>query len=195
MVHGQYTADCSLDKFHLFTLEGLSSTNSHITMRSQPVGVLFVCLGNICRSPLAESVFRDLARERGVEDRFRIGSAATSHWEVGNPPDPRTVRTARARGVEVAGESRQLRSEDLRHWDYIIAMDTDNLADIRRLQARAGGKARIHRLREWDPEQGELDVPDPYVGGHMRGFEEVHDIVERSCARLLDYLLENQSGG
>ena len=164
-------------------------------MHSQPIGVLFVCLGNICRSPLAESVFRHLTRERGVEDCFRIGSAATSHWEVGNPPDARTVRTARGRGVEVTGESRQLRAEDLRHWDYIIAMDTDNLADIRRLQARAGGNARIHRLREWDPEQGELDVPDPYVAGHLRGFEEVHEMVERSCARLLDHLLDSQSGG
>ena len=162
-------------------------------MFSQPVGVLFVCLGNICRSPLAESVFRHLARERGVEDRFRIGSAATSHWEIGNPPDSRTVRTARARGIEVTGESRQLRAEDLHHWDYIIAMDTDNLADIQRLHARAGGKARIHRLREWDPEESGLDVPDPYVAGHLRGFEEVHDIVDRCCARLLDHLLGSQS--
>ena len=161
-------------------------------MHSQPVGILFVCLGNICRSPLAESVFLHQARERGVGDRFHVGSAATSHWEVGNPPDPRTVRTARARGVAVTGESRQLRAEDLHHWDYIIAMDTDNLADIRRLQARAGGNARIHRLREWDPEESGADVPDPYVAGHLRGFEEVHDIVERSCARLLDHLLDNQ---
>ena len=164
-------------------------------MISEPIKILFVCLGNICRSPLAESVFLHLARERGVEDRFHIGSAATSHWEVGNPPDPRTVRTARARGVEVTGESRQLRPEDLRHWDYVIAMDSDNLAEIRRLEARAGGGARLHRLREWDPEQDGLDVPDPYVAGHMRGFEQVHDIVERCCARLLDNLLDGQSGG
>lgn len=161
-------------------------------MRSAPkhnTSVLFVCLGNICRSPLAEAVFRDQARKRGVEHRFRIGSAATSHWEVGNPPDPRTVRTARARGLEVTGESRQIRPEDLHQWDYIIAMDAENLAEVQRLQRRVGGHAQLFRLREWDLAPEAMDVPDPYVTAHRRGFEEVHDIVERSCARLLDYLI------
>lgn len=157
--------------------------------------ILFVCLGNICRSPLAESIFRHEARERGVEDRFRIDSAATSHWEVGNPRDPRTVRTARARGIEVTGRSRQLTAEDLRHFDYVIAMDAENLADIRALQKAAGGTARVHRLREWDPKQNGSDVPDPYATGHLRGFEEVHDLVERSCAGLLDHLLGEPRSG
>lgn len=164
-------------------------------MHSQPVTVLFVCLGNICRSPLAESIFRHQARERGVEDRFQIQSAATSHWEVGNPRDPRTVKTARARGIEVTGRSRQLSAEDLQRFDYVIAMDAENLADIRALQKAAGGSARVHRLREWDPEQNGRDVPDPYVNGHLRGFEEVHDMVERSCAGLLDHLLAEQGSG
>lgn len=164
-------------------------------MDSQPLRILFVCLGNICRSPLAESIFRHQARERGVEDRFQIDSAATSHWEVGNPPDPRTVREARGRGIDVTGRSRQITAQDLRRFDYVIAMDAENLADIQALQARVGGSARIHRLREWDPQKNGSDVPDPYVTGHQRSFQEVHDMVERSCTALLDHLLEEKSRG
>jgi protein-tyrosine phosphatase len=155
------------------------------------IHILFVCLGNICRSPLAESVFRHLARERGVERRFEIDSAGTSGWHVGDPPDARSVATARARGVEVCGASRKLVAEDLRRFDYVVAMDRENLANITRLQTASGGGARVHLLREWDPEPGQPDVPDPYYGGE-RGFEEVHDIVERSCAALLDDLLERE---
>ena len=161
----------------------------------EPTNILFVCLGNICRSPLAESIFRHEARARGVEAHFHIDYAATSHWEVGNPRDLRTVRTARSRGIEVTGRSRQLTTEDLRRFDYVIAMDAGNLEDNRALQNIAGGRARVHRLREWDPQPNGLDVPDPYVTGHLRGFEEVHDMVERSCAALLNHLLAEQRGG
>lgn len=171
---------------------GMTQVSHQTVKTTRQIGILFVCLGNICRSPLAEAVFRHQARERGVEDRFRIGSAATSHWEVGNPRDPRTVRAADQRGVEVVGTSRQIRADDLRRWDYVIAMDTENLGDIRRLQAEFGGDARIHRLREWDPKGDDPDVPDPYVTAHMQGFEHVHDIVERCCTRLLSDLLARQ---
>ena len=153
--------------------------------------ILFVCLGNICRSPLAESVFRHLARERGVEDRFRIDSAGTSGYHAGSPPDRRSAAVALARGVEVAGRSRQLSARDLRDFDYVIAMDAENLQEVEALHATVGGTARVHRLREWDPEGGGPDVPDPYYGG-ARGFEDVHDIVERSCAALLDHLLRER---
>jgi protein-tyrosine phosphatase len=151
--------------------------------------ILFVCLGNICRSPLAESVFRHLAREKGVESSFEIDSAGTSGWHEGDPPDARSVATARARGVEVTGGSRKLTAADLHRFDYIIAMDGQNRASIARLQAESGGRGRVHLLREWDPQADRPDVPDPYNGG-ARGFEDVHDIVERSCAALLDDLLE-----
>ena len=157
-------------------------------MSRRRVRILFVCMGNICRSPLAESVFRHLVRERGVEDRFEIDSAGTSGYHEGDPPDARSVATARARGVLVTGASRPLSQRDLHDFDYVIVMDAENRMDVDRLQAAAGGAARVHRLREWDPERSGLDVPDPYYGG-VRGFEEVHDIVERSCAALLDHLL------
>lgn len=154
----------------------------------RPTRILFVCLGNICRSPLAESVFRHLARERGVEQHFEIDSAGTSGYHDGEGPDSRSVATARRRGIEVSGVSRKLRGEDLHRFDYVIAMDAQNRRDIARLQQAAGGAAKVHLLREWDPEPDHRDVPDPYSGGE-RGFERVQDIVERACAALLEALL------
>ncbi|HEX6925606.1 MAG TPA: low molecular weight protein-tyrosine-phosphatase [Longimicrobiaceae bacterium] len=157
-------------------------------MDQRRIRVLFVCMGNICRSPLAEAVFRHQARERGVEDMFEIDSAGTSGYHAGDPPDRRAVATARARGVTVTGVSRPIMDRDVKEFDYIVVMDSDNLAYVERLHSIVRGSARVHRLREWDPEPGGLDVPDPYYGG-ARGFEEVHDMVERSCAALLDHLL------
>lgn len=160
-------------------------------MKSEPVRVLFVCLGNICRSPLAEAVFRQQVRERGAEHLVEIDSAGTSGYHAGSPPDSRSTRVAQARGVEITGVSRQLTRADLHRFDYVIAMDADNLREIRALQDAVGGTARVHRLREWDPQREGDDVPDPYYGG-PRGFEDVHDIVERSCAALLDHILEEK---
>ena len=162
-------------------------------MSDSRVRVLFVCMGNICRSPLAESIFRHLATERGVEHRFEIDSAGTTGYHEGDPPDRRSVATARARGVEVVGRSRPILPDDLHAWDYVIVMDAENRAHVDRMLAATGGGARVHRLREWDPEGGHADVPDPYYGG-SRGFEDVHDIVERSCAALLDHLLDPGAG-
>ena len=152
-----------------------------------PTRVLFVCLGNICRSPLAEAVFRHKVRERGVDDEFEIDSAGTSGYHDGAAPDPRSTETAQRRGVELTGRSRRIGADDLRRFHYVIAMDGENLREIRALEAAAGGSARIHRLRDWDPERPGGDVPDPYYGG-PRGFDEVHDIVDRSCEALLDHL-------
>lgn len=157
-------------------------------MATARIRILFVCMGNICRSPLAEAVFRHLARERGVEDRFEIDSAGTSGYHEGDPPDRRSVATARGRGVTVTGASRPLSERDLQEFHYVIVMDAENRSHVDRLRATFGGEARVHRLREWDPERSGLDVPDPYYGG-VRGFEDVHDIVERSCRALLDHLL------
>jgi protein-tyrosine phosphatase len=159
-------------------------------MTSERIRILFVCLGNICRSPLAECVFRHLARERGAEHLFEIDSAGTSGYHAGDPPDRRSVATARARGVEVVGRSRQLSRRDLTRFDLIVAMDEENLSGIDRLIRKYGARVRLHRLREWDPEPDMRDVPDPYFGG-PGGFDEVHDIVQRSCAALLDELLSD----
>jgi protein-tyrosine phosphatase len=155
-----------------------------------PVSVLFVCLGNICRSPLAEGVFRALVAEAGLADSFEIDSAGTSGWHDGEPPDARAAAVARRHGIELGGTSRRVEGGDLRRFDHIIAMDGDNLRDLRKLADRAAADADIRRLREFDPRgNGDLDVPDPYFGGDA-GFENVHDMVERSCRALLAELRE-----
>lgn len=154
----------------------------------QPVSVLFVCLGNICRSPLAEAVFRSIVAEAGLDDRFRIDSAGTSGYHDGEAPDERTTTVAAARGVTVAGESRRITDADLERFDYVVVMDHENRGNVERLMDGAGAGPALHLLREFDPESGgDLAVPDPYFGG-PRGFEDVHDMVERSARGLLAHL-------
>lgn len=162
-------------------------------MTSNRTSVLFVCMGNICRSPLAEAMFRHLATERGVDHLFEIDSAGTSSYHVGDPPDPRSVATAHARGVAVVGRSRQVAIGDFERFDYVVAMDSENLRSLERLASANRAKSRLHLLREWDTEEPGGDVPDPYYGG-PRGFDDVHDIVERSCERLLAALIEEIGG-
>jgi protein-tyrosine phosphatase len=162
-------------------------------MSADKVKVVFVCLGNICRSPLAEGVFRHMVHVAGLGDRFEIDSAGTSSYHIGDPPDSRTAAVARSRGVELSGAARQFTARDLAAFDYVIAMDEDNLANVRKL-ASARSAARIHLLREFDHAVANEDrnVPDPYYGG-PRGFEDVHDIVERSCAELLKQIRKQHS--
>lgn len=157
---------------------------------SEPIGVLFVCLGNICRSPLAEAVFRQVVVEAGLEDRFRIDSAGTSGYHDGEPPDARTTEVAARRGVEVRGVSRQVEGTDVERFDYLVAMDADNQREVERLVADGGASPEVRLFREFDAEaDGRLEVPDPYFGG-PQGFENVHDLVERSARGLLEYLTE-----
>ena len=160
--------------------------------RKQRVGVVFVCTGNICRSPLAEGVFRHLATERGLADRLEIDSAGISDYHEGDPPDVRTTAVARRRGIELTGRSRPLRHTDLERFDYIIVMDEDHRHGVDRLASGGPPRGRVHFLREFDPEAGnQLAVPDPYYGGPA-GFEHVHDLVERACHHLLDAIVQEQ---
>lgn len=153
----------------------------------EPIRVLFVCLGNICRSPLAEAVFRHQVAERGWTDRFEIDSAGTSGWHRGAPPDARSAETARRRGITLTGASRRVTGADLRRCDYVIAMDAGNRDALEELRAATGGTAELRLLREFEPGARSLDVPDPYYGG-PRGFDDVHDIVERATAGFLAHV-------
>jgi low molecular weight protein-tyrosine phosphatase len=165
---------------------------SRNTGKHERVAILFVCLGNICRSPLAEGVFRQLARARGLADRFEIDSAGTSSYHEGEPPDARSATVARARGVELTGRSRALTPADLERFDFVITMDQEIQESVERMSRRNGSRATIQLLRAYDPEAGNnLDVPDPYFGG-PRGFEQVHDLVERSCTSLLDTIVRER---
>ena len=164
-----------------------------VTMESDKLQVLFVCLGNICRSPLAEGVFRHLVRQDGLEGRFAIDSAGTSSYHEGDPPDSRASAVAQARGIQLSGQARQLTHSDLQRFDYVIVMDAENRQAVERLARQKAPRAEVHLLREFDSDAaGDLDVPDPYYGG-PRGFENVHDIVERSCRGLLEQLRRSHS--
>jgi protein-tyrosine phosphatase len=154
------------------------------------IGVLFVCLGNICRSPLAEGVFRQVVGEAGLADRFEIDSAGTSSYHTGSPPDSRTTAVARRRGLALDHAARQITAEDLDRYDYIVVMDESNHERVRRLAESVKPEMEILLLRDFDPEaDGSREVPDPYFGGES-GFEEVHDMVERACRGLLEHLRE-----
>ena len=154
---------------------------------AQPVRLLFVCLGNICRSPTAEGVMRAVAAEEGMSERVELDSAGTGSWHVGSAPDQRATAAAQGRGVTLAGEARQVTARDLDEFDLILAMDRANLRDLR---AMAGPEEaeKVRLLREFDPASAgteDLDVPDPYYGAEG-GFEEVFDLVDAACRGLLE---------
>lgn len=149
--------------------------------------LLFVCLGNICRSPTAEGVMRHLIRERGLEG-IEIDSAGTGSWHVGHPPDDRAAAAADRRGIDLSGAARQVDETDFDDYDLILAMDRSNYDDLRALAPDDERRERVRLLREHDPEAvatGDLEVPDPYYGA-ADGFDEVLDLVTRACEGLLD---------
>lgn len=154
---------------------------------SSTTRVLFVCLGNICRSPLAEGVFRSLVEEAGLSDKFEIDSAGTGSWHVGERPDSRAAMVAREHGVELDCRARQVTAKDFHDFDYVIAMDRENLRALERMASSSAGDAEVHLLREYDPDPEGEEVPDPYYGG-VSGFENVYQIVTRSCEGLLTRL-------
>jgi len=153
--------------------------------------VLFVCLGNICRSPLAEGVFRDRIEGGGLADRYRVDSAGTGAWHVGEPPDRRSIEVAQRHGIPLGGRARRIEPEDLTRFDWVVAMDRSNLDEIESLRDAHGGDAEVALLRDFD-EEGEGDeVPDPYYGGHD-GFDRVFELVARSIDRFLERLEEER---
>jgi protein-tyrosine phosphatase len=149
--------------------------------------VLFVCLGNICRSPTAEAVMARLVAEAELEDAIELDSAGTGAWHVGSPPDARAADAAAARGVEMRGVARQVTAQDFEDFDLLIAMDAENRRNLRALAPSPEAAAKVRMLREFDPASAgasDLDVPDPYYGGED-GFDRVLDLVEAACAGLL----------
>jgi len=149
--------------------------------------ILFVCAGNICRSPTAEGVMARLLAEAGLADRVAIDSAGTGGWHVGELPDPRSRAAAKRRGLDLTHRARQLRRADLDHHDLVLVMDADNLRHVTAMADRRA-RAAIRMLRSFDPTAPEgAIVPDPYDGG-PDGFDEVLDICERACAGLLAHV-------
>ena len=152
-------------------------------MAADTVSVLFVCMGNICRSPTAEGVFRHVVAEAGLSDRIRVDSAGTHAYHVGEPPDPRAQAAAERRGISLKRiRARRVREADMAEFDYIIAMDRLNL----HMLAELAGDAYAERLSLFLEHSGQKDaeVPDPYYGG-AAGFERVLDLVDEASRALL----------
>ncbi|MFD1144059.1 low molecular weight protein-tyrosine-phosphatase [Larkinella insperata] len=160
------------------------------------INVLFVCLGNICRSPLAEGVFKHFIKERGLEASIQCDSAGTSSYHIGDLPDRRTRENALEHGIKLTHRARRLAGEDLSTFDYLVAMDESNYEAIQYFSHRSTGlysEDNTVLLREFDPlpdnSSGGLNVPDPYYED-AAVFEQVYQIVHRSCENLLNYLIE-----
>ncbi|MDX1438264.1 MAG: low molecular weight protein-tyrosine-phosphatase [Rubricoccaceae bacterium] len=159
-------------------------------MSDRPIRVLFVCLGNICRSPLAEGIFREKVNTAGLGNRFEVDSAGTGSWHVGDRPDARMMRTASGRGIDLSGlRGRQVQREDLERFDHVFVMDRSNLHDTLYLDPNGDHGTRVRLFREFDPEPDDYQVPDPYYGG-PDGFDHVFDIVERTSEAILERLRE-----
>ncbi len=143
-----------------------------------------VCMGNICRSPIAHGYFEHLVRQAGLESQIRVDSAGTHAYHVGNPPDSRAQQTARRRGIDLSGQrARKAAHEDFEGFDYVLAMDRDNYALLAEL-CPEGLEHKLHLFLEFAPQLPEREVPDPYYGG-TDGFERVFDLVEAAALGLL----------
>ena len=152
------------------------------------IRICFVCLGNICRSPLAEGVFEDLVFREGLSDQICIDSAGTSAWHQGEPADSRMRETARQKSIQLPSRARQFLSSDFDCFDLVLAMDYSNFQRLKRLRPERDLKDKLFLFRSFDPKnRGNLDVPDPYYGGD-HGFQTVFAIVDRTCLKLLDYV-------
>lgn len=151
------------------------------------VNVLMVCMGNICRSPLAHGLFEDLVEKAGLSDRIRVDSAGTHAYHVGEEPDPRSQQTGRRHGIDLSRQrARRVADEDFERFDYILAMDRDNFGIL----MRSAPPEQHHKIRlflEFAPEMSAEEVPDPYYGG-VDGFDRVYDLVEAAAAGLLQHI-------
>ena len=158
------------------------------------VRVLFVCMGNICRSPLAQGVFENVLRREGIEGEVYVDSAGTGRWHVGAPPDERALSVAALRGVDMSDQrARQIRPEDCENFDYILTMDEQNYQAV---AALCRGSAVVRPFLDFAPDSPEREVPDPYSGGPDE-FDHVLDLVEEASEGLLDDIREQhlKSGG
>lgn len=154
------------------------------------IKVLFVCMGNICRSPTAHGVFRELVQKHRLGDRIQMDSAGTHSYHIGNPPDPRSQATARQRGVDLSDlQARRFVSNDFVEFDYVIGMDHANIADMRAIRPE-NGEARLQLMLEYSKQYAQAEVPDPYFGED--GFEQVFDMIDDAAQGLLEHIRREQ---
>ena len=151
--------------------------------------ILFVCLGNICRSPMAEAIFNHKIDQKGLGDRFSGDSAGTANYHVGDLPDPRTVETVAKNGVKIHHYGQQFKKNHANEFDYLVAMDRSNQKNM--LAELGNSDTHVFLMRDFDPiESG--DVPDPYYGG-INGFDKVYEILDRSIDKFIDHIAEENA--
>ncbi|MFY0644855.1 MAG: low molecular weight phosphotyrosine protein phosphatase [Bacteroidia bacterium] len=154
------------------------------------LSIMFVCLGNICRSPMAEAILKKKVEDSSIVDNWRIESCGTANYHVGEGADPRTINALQNNGLTLNHRAQQLRNNHFIEFDYLIVMDDSNLADVESLTHN--GSCQIHKLRMFDPLNQNADVPDPWFGG-IEGFDECFNILNRSCDELLNHLIKKHS--
>ncbi len=161
-----------------------------MSLSTNKIRVLMVCLGNICRSPTAEAMLRKKAHDLGLQDRIEVDSAGTADYHVDSAPDRRAVTHGERRGLRMkALRGRQVQAADFDRFDYILAMDEDNLANLRKLQP-AGSRAEVALLMSYAPQAGSAEVPDPYYGS-AEDFEHVLDLVDAAAAGFIASRVSN----
>ena len=154
------------------------------------VSVVFVCMGNICRSPTAEGVFRHLVAAKNLQDIIQIDSAGTHAYHIGESPDPRSQATAKSRGVDLSAQrARKFDAIDFEHFDYIVAMDRSNYENLKQL-ATPKQQEKLHLFMDFSLDWDNAEVPDPYYGGGD-GFATVFDMVQSASEGLLDTIIKN----
>ena len=154
--------------------------------------LLFVCLGNICRSPSAENIMKYLLESKSLSSKFICDSAGTSSYHIGSPPDSRMTKAASKRGITLKGEARSFVREDFEKFDLILAMDRHNYRDIMRLDKEGKYKDKVHLMCDYAKKHPDVDVPDPYYGG-VDGFDYVIELLLDACENLLLQLVKVNS--
>ncbi|KAH8510378.1 hypothetical protein H0E87_008077 [Populus deltoides] len=185
---------------HFRSLVIKASSSMASSTETKPFAVLFVCLGNICRSPAAEGVLTDIVNKRGLDSKFKIDSAGTINYHEGNPADSRMRAASKRRGIEITSISRPIRPSDFRDFDIILAMDNRNREDIMEAFNKWKFKEtlpddahkKVKLMCSFCKKHDETEVPDPYYGG-PQGFEKVLDLLEDACESLLDSILAEKN--
>lgn len=162
-----------------------------VTVNCMAYKLLFVCLGNICRSPSAENIMRYLVEKEGLSDQIFCDSAGTSSYHIGSPPDARMTQTAVNRGIVLKGEARQFEYADFEDFDLILAMDRQNYRDIVHLDRQGRYRDKVHLMTDYAQHHSETEVPDPYYGGQA-GFDKVIDLLLDACGGLLEEIKTTQ---